>query len=288
MRNLISHLIFILFFSHISIASGNQCISIYSSEAHKSTLKSMQLFIDQSLSDFQNICNLGAQSCSVGAQKAITSTLDGAKLSISVTKKVAFKSMNLFKVIGFSLESKNIREDIVLPISNYIVGLKTVQNNIVRVQNGENIDFFQKKALLSKITFGLLKTPKKSREEVLKELIDEEQNKKTDLWAQTIFSTGLLGFGLSKASVTVSVDFATGMITASKGNNLAYEATKKLVLSRFQKAFSENNDIPLMQRLRVSIIESMSFKASEEAEEMKKMIYQEFGFDQLLKAIEMQ
>lgn len=282
------HILSILFFFQFSMAGASPlCLASYSSDSQKSTLKSMQIFIDQSLSDFQNMCQIGARSCSVGAQKAFGATLDGARLSAIVTKKVAFKSMNLFKVLGFSLASKNIREDIVLPISNQISNLKSAQKNIERLQNGESLESFQKKSLLSKVTFGFVKTQMKSREEILNELISEEQNRKTDLWAQTIFSTGLLSFGISKASVTASVDFATGLITVSKGNNIAYDAIKKLVLTRFQKAFAENNDIPLMQRLRVSIVESMSFKASEEAEEMKKMIYEEFGFDQLLKSIEM-
>jgi hypothetical protein len=216
--------------------------------------------------------------------------VDGAVFNASVAKRLLIKvPTSPIAIATFSINQEKIRKTILSPITRAINERKDAEANIIRLKRGlVRPGELVSPTSLEKFTFGMFGKKKIPTEIEMVTLLEETiYESEVELWAHGYFSAGLIGLiGVPRLSGQVAFDIAGSIISSKDGQKAAaYNLAKKIIMTRLVAKFNERDDLAMMPRLGEAVKDAFVFDAKAEVLEARDAIYEEFGFDELLKAI---
>lgn len=242
--------------------------------------------------DFTQACQAGVQTCMSTLSKGVRSSADllviqGKALPLALGKAL----LSPIDTVSFSIEPSKVKKQVVTPLADILKKGKDAAANLERIEKGllDPQDIY--KAQLKESRFGGLRgmMSKKSNKEITDELRKKVEELEVDIWTQGYYSFGMIGiFGVPKLPATVSLDMVTGMITQQEGSGskMAQEIAKKIIFERMKNSFKENKHLPMLDRTRTALQDSINFtNAKEDVLAAKQVVFEEFGFNELLAQI---
>ncbi len=264
-------------------ADTNSCIEVYESA---NTSNRMQIFRNRFDAAVENItasCLAGASACSTHVTASAQKAANIAGFAAAVNARMASKLITSpIATMRFAIEADKVREMIIEPLAAAINSGKNAEANQLRIENKLiTPQSLAKPTIKERLSFGLIKN-KKTDAQIYKELEAQIIEAEIDLWAHAEYSAGLIGvIGLPKLIASLT----TGLAVAQSGSNVAFDAAKKIVMTRLAKNFDANKHLAMVDRLKVSVVEAFNFQDKTDIMEARDLIYKQFGFDQLLAAI---
>lgn len=275
----------------LSVASAQDCRDFYSAGdnlVEQGRFEAFKRFILESSDDVAQVCRAKGVSCSNALARSSKKAADVGGFVASVMARIVYiAASNPFSTAFFSLEASKIKKDIFVPLAESIRQSKDAETALLRIEkNVIDPQSLVPESRLSRLTGGWLGKNKLTNEQIVDGLREKFLDSEIEFWARTKYSVGLLVWAGMKLPGQYALDVGTALVFTKGGSNVAYNAVKKVVLKRFTDSFEENRNLSMALRLRESIVDAFRFEAKGEVLEARDMIYEEFGFKDLIDQLE--